>query len=69
MPERDGYDLIRRIRQRPLERGGAVPAVALTAQARPEDSERSLSSGFQLHLAKPVDADYLVSAVATLAGR
>ena len=69
MPDRDGYELIRQIRQRPPDRGGLVPAVALTAYARPEDSERSLSSGFQLHLAKPVDVEYLVSAVATLAGR
>jgi PAS domain S-box-containing protein len=69
MPERDGYELIRQIRQRPPDRGGLVPAVALTAYARPEDSERSLSSGFQLHLAKPVEVDYLVSAVASLAGR
>jgi CheY-like chemotaxis protein len=69
MPEHDGYDLIRRVRQRPTDRGGLVPAVALTAYARPEDTERSLSSGFQLHLAKPVDVDNLVSAVASLAGR
>ena len=69
MPEHDGYELIRQIRQRSSDRGGMVPAVALTAYARPEDTERSLSSGFQLHLAKPVDMDYLVSAVASLAGR
>ena len=52
-----------------LERVRSSTRLTITAQARPEDSERSLSSGFQLHLAKPVDADYLVSAVATLAGR
>jgi CheY-like chemotaxis protein len=69
MPEHDGYDLIRQVRQRSSDRGGLVPALALTAYARPEDSERSISSGFQLHLAKPVDVDNLVSAVATLAGR
>jgi CheY-like chemotaxis protein len=63
MPEHDGYELIRQIRQRSSDRGGMVPAVALTAYARPEDTERSLSSGFQLHLAKPVDVDYLVSVV------
>jgi CheY-like chemotaxis protein len=69
MPDHDGYDLIRQVRQRSSERGGLVPAVALTAYARPEDTQRSLSSGFQLHLAKPVDVDYLVSVVASLAGR
>jgi CheY-like chemotaxis protein len=69
MPELDGFELIRRVRERPAERGGAVPAVALTAYARPEDTARSLTSGFQVHLAKPVDMEDLVSTVATLAKR
>jgi PAS domain S-box-containing protein len=69
MPELDGFELIRRIRQRPAHRGGTVPAIALTAHARPEDRARSLTSGFQVHLAKPVDLEHLVSTVETLAGR
>jgi len=69
MPELDGFELIRRVRERQAERGGAVPAVALTAYARPEDTARSLTSGFQVHLAKPVDMEDLVSTVATLAKR
>lgn len=69
MPEQDGFELLRRVRQRPEALGGNVPAVALTAYARAEDSERSLISGFQVHLAKPIDAEELVSTVARLAHR
>lgn len=69
MPEVDGLEMIRRVRERSTGRGGDVPAVALTAYARPEDSELSLASGFQVHLSKPVDAERLISAVVALAGR
>jgi PAS domain S-box-containing protein len=69
MPELDGHEMMRRVRTRSAAQGGDVPAVALTAYARPEDSERSLASGFQVHLAKPVDADRLISTVVALAGR
>jgi hypothetical protein len=44
----------------------AIPAAALTALARDEDRQQALDAGFQLHLAKPIDADSLVAAVATL---
>ena len=66
MPDRDGYDLIRRVRERPADRGGHVPAVAITAYARPEDTERSLASGYQMHVTKPVDMDELIATVASL---
>jgi len=46
-----------------------VPAAALTAYARPEDRTRALHSGFEMHLAKPVDPAELVASVATLARR
>jgi PAS domain S-box-containing protein len=67
MPYEDGFDLIRRLRARPPESGGKVPAIALTAYARAQDSERSLSSGFQAHLTKPVDTAKLFSTVERLA--
>jgi CheY-like chemotaxis protein/anti-sigma regulatory factor (Ser/Thr protein kinase) len=69
MPELDGYDLIRAVRARSRDRGGATPAVALTAFARPEDRLRALRAGFQMHLAKPVDQAELIVAVANLAGK
>jgi CheY-like chemotaxis protein len=69
MPGEDGYELIRRLRERGREKGGAVPAVALTAYARPEDREQALAAGYQAHLAKPVDAEELTAVLAGLAGR
>jgi PAS domain S-box-containing protein len=68
MPERDGFDLIRVVRQEGID-GRQMPAVALTAFARPEDRRRALLAGFQMHVAKPVDPDELVAVVATLVGR
>jgi CheY-like chemotaxis protein len=67
MPGTDGYQLIRELRLRSSERGGAVPAVALTAYARTEDRLRALRAGFQLHLSKPVQPSELVTVVASLA--
>ena len=69
MPDEDGYALISKIRALPEERGGQIPAAALTAYARAEDRMRVLRSGFQFHLPKPVDSAELVTVVASLAGR
>jgi len=69
MPDQDGYDLIRAIRQRDERSGGKLPAAALTAFARSEDRTRALSSGFQLHTAKPIEPSELIAAVASLANR
>jgi signal transduction histidine kinase/CheY-like chemotaxis protein len=67
MPGEDGYSLIGRIRALPPEKGGKVPAMALTAYARVEDRVRVLSAGFQTHAPKPVEPAELVAAVASLA--
>jgi CheY-like chemotaxis protein len=69
MPAVDGYDLLRQVRQLPPERGGKVPAIALTAFARSSDRTRALLAGFQIHLAKPIEAPELIAAVASLSGR
>jgi CheY-like chemotaxis protein len=69
MPGEDGYSLIRRVRARGEERGGGVPAAALTAYARAEDRAAALAAGFQRHVAKPVDPGDLAAVVAALAGR
>jgi CheY-like chemotaxis protein len=69
MPGTDGYELLKELRLRPPQHGGAVPAVALTAYARTEDRLRALRAGFQLHLAKPVHPSELVTVVASLAAR
>jgi signal transduction histidine kinase/ActR/RegA family two-component response regulator len=68
MPGEDGYAFMRRLRG--LERGRrGIPAIALTAHARPEDTEQAFVAGFAEHLAKPVDAPDLVLAIARLTGR
>jgi CheY-like chemotaxis protein len=69
MPGEDGYSLIRTIRAQPADRGGMIPAAAVTALARPEDRRRALLAGFHTHVAKPVDVVELVAVVASLAGR
>jgi signal transduction histidine kinase/PleD family two-component response regulator len=69
MPGEDGYSLIRTIRAQSPDRGGAIPAAAMTALARPEDRRRALLAGFHTHVAKPVDVVELVAVVASLAGR
>ena len=48
--------------------GRELPAIALTAYARTEDRRRALMSGYQMHVAKPVDPNELAEVVASLAG-
>jgi CheY-like chemotaxis protein len=67
MPGRDGYELIRSVRE--SIGPDQLPAAALTAFARPEDAVRAHDAGFQIHLAKPVEPEELVRVVAHLAGR
>ena len=61
MPGEDGFSFIVRVRALGPERGGDLPAIALTAYARSEDRARALAAGFTTHVAKPVEpADLLV---------
>ncbi len=69
MPGEDGYDLIRKLRALPSDRGGKVPAVALTAYARVEDRLRALRSGYQMHVPKPVELAELVAVTDSLVKR
>ena len=68
MPGMDGLQVIRTIRQME-EPFRSTPAAALTAYARSQDRITSLASGFQMHLAKPIDPLELIVAIATLAPR
>jgi PAS domain S-box-containing protein len=63
MAREDGYHLIQQLRQLPPERGGALPAIAVTGYAAPEDHTRALSAGYQRHVSKPVDPVALVKAI------
>jgi signal transduction histidine kinase len=67
MPDVDGFELIRRLRR--MTEGADILAIALTAYARPEERNQALEAGYQVHLAKPVNAAELTAAVATLLGR
>jgi signal transduction histidine kinase/ActR/RegA family two-component response regulator len=69
MPQEDGYGLIRRIRALDNTRGKITPALALTAYARSEDRMAAIRSGYQMHIAKPVEPAELTTVVAALAGR
>jgi len=69
MPQMDGFDFITRIRASSDADVREIPAAALTAFARSEDRTRALDSGFEMHLAKPVDPGELVASVATLVRR
>ena len=69
LPSLSGYDLIAQVRQLRDHALRQVPAAALTAYARSEDRVKVFQSGFQMHLAKPIDPIELIAAIATLAGR
>ena len=66
MPEEDGLSLMRRIRALPRERGGRIPAVALTAHSMVQDRLQSLRAGFQSHVPKPVVPEELVEVVTSI---
>ena len=68
MPDLDGYTLIRSLRAMTAREGGAMPAIAVTAYARPEDRARALGAGYQRHFVKPVDIGVLATALSDLIG-
>lgn len=66
MPGMDGYMLLRQIRTLPLDRGGQIPAIALTAYAEELDRNNAIASGFQTHIPKPVAPETVVTIIAQL---
>ncbi len=69
MAQMDGYMLMQLLRTRPPNRGGAIPAIALTAYAAEVDQQRAIGAGFQTFLTKPVEPETLVKALVTLLKR
>ncbi len=67
MPEQDGWSFIRQVRAMSPETGGKIPAAALTSYASPREIDVAKRIGFQVHLAKPIDANLLAASVAKLA--
>jgi CheY-like chemotaxis protein len=66
MPGEDGYELIRQVRGLAAERGGRMPAAALTAYATLDDRRKALLAGYNEHIPKPVDPARLIATVARL---
>ncbi len=69
MPQMDGYDLMRQIRKQEDSTQKPLPAIALTAYARVQDRMRAILAGYSTHVPKPVEANELLTVVASLAGR
>ncbi|WP_437326359.1 PAS domain-containing hybrid sensor histidine kinase/response regulator [Sorangium sp. So ce381] len=70
MPGEDGYAMMRRLRALGADvPASGIPALALTAYTRMEDRRQAIAAGFQMHLAKPIEPNSLVTAVAHLVGR
>jgi CheY-like chemotaxis protein len=69
MPGIDGYALMREVRKMDPDRGGNVPAIALTAYTRAEDRIRALVAGFQIHIAKPFEPVELLTVVGSILNR
>src|SRR5688500_1188596 len=70
MPEQDGYELIKKVREmESADHTARIPALALTAYAKAEDRVRALAGGYQVHLSKPVEPAEFLLVVANLAGR
>jgi CheY-like chemotaxis protein len=66
MPEMDGWDATRLIRERDGRRGGYVPIVGLTAHAMNEAHERCLAAGMDAVVVKPFDPAQLYSVIEQL---
>lgn len=70
MPRLNGYDATREIRNSGREGSTALPIIAMTADAFPEDAKRAVLAGMNGHMAKPISIDQLRSALSNrLAGR
>ncbi|MBD2679316.1 MULTISPECIES: response regulator [Nostoc] len=68
MPDIDGYTLIRQIRKLSPNRGGEIPAIALTAYAGDSDRQQALAAGFHHHISKPIEPEVLIQALLSILG-
>lgn len=66
MPDMDGYEFMRALRKTEEGRSKLTPAIAVTAYAGTADRQRALLSGYQMHIAKPIEAPELIAAIASL---
>jgi PAS domain S-box-containing protein len=68
MAHEDGYYLIAQVRALSDARTARIPAIAVTAYARPEDRQRLLLAGYQMHIGKPIEPQELIAGIASLVG-
>jgi CheY-like chemotaxis protein len=69
MPDQDGYSMMRSIRLLPADRGGAIPAIAVTAYATLRERDDAINAGFTAHMGKPFDPDRLVATISKITQR
>jgi signal transduction histidine kinase/DNA-binding response OmpR family regulator len=67
MPDMDGYTFLEQVRSLPIDKGGGIPAIALSGYVREVDVQRALNCGYQQHINKPVKIEQLILAVEALA--
>jgi signal transduction histidine kinase/CheY-like chemotaxis protein len=63
MPQMDGLEATRLIRQHERNRGSRIPIVSMTAHAMKADEERCLAAGMDAHLVKPIDSRRLLAMI------
>ncbi len=66
MPDEDGYSLLTRIRKLSAEKGGKIPALALSAFATNENKQKAFDAGFQKYHTKPFDPDGIIQDILEL---
>lgn len=64
LPVMDGYELARRLRERPAT--SAMKLLALTGYAQASDRDRATAAGFDAHLVKPISIDGIEAIIETL---
>jgi PAS domain S-box-containing protein len=69
MPDEDGYSLIKKVRALSPDKGGDIPAIALTGYVRVEERMRALDAGYQMFVPKPVEVSELATIITSLVGR
>ena len=66
MPDEDGYSLLTRIRKLSIEKGGKIPALALSAFATNENKQKAYDAGFQKYHTKPFEPDVIIQDILQL---
>jgi len=66
MPDEDGFSLIKKVRSLPLEKGGQIPAIAMTSFSGDEVRSNAKAAGFQAFLPKPLEPEELIHTITQL---